>query len=126
MILVVEDDPLVAGITCHMLREGGYACRHVGTAHEALTLVESRGFVPQLLVLDIRLPDMTGLRLAGRLAPTLPGVPVLFMTGYPEAYIELAREGRWEFLAKPFEFSQLIAAVGRVLPRPGATPRSAS
>ncbi|HEY7479985.1 MAG TPA: response regulator [Gemmatimonadales bacterium] len=126
MILVVEDDPLVAGITCRMLQEAGLESRHVGTAREAIVLVETKGFLPELLLLDIRLPDMTGLRLAGRLASRLPAVPVLFMTGYPEAYAELARDGRWGFLAKPFQYAQLTAAVRRLLPQRTSTPRTAS
>jgi DNA-binding NtrC family response regulator len=126
MILVVEDDPLVAGITCRMLQEAGHASRHVGSAREALALVETKAITPVLLILDVRLPDMSGMQLAGRLASTLPGVPVLFMTGYPEAYAELARDGRWAFMAKPFEFFQLTAAVRQLLSQPSSTPRTAS
>jgi DNA-binding NtrC family response regulator len=126
MILVVEDDPLVAGITCRMLEEAGYPSRKVGTAREALRLVQARSVSPQLFVLDVRLPDLSGLRLAERLEALLPGVPVLFVTGYPEVYAELVREGRREFLAKPFEFHQLSSTVRRLLVQSGATPHSAS
>jgi two-component system, cell cycle sensor histidine kinase and response regulator CckA len=126
MILVVEDDPLVAGITCRMLEEDGHPSRRVSSAREALRLVESRTMSPRLLVLDVRLPDMSGLRLAERLEAILPGIPILFVTGYPDVYAELASEGRRTFLAKPFEFHQLSAAVRRLLSQPGSSSRTAS
>ena len=115
-ILVVEDEPLVARTTCRQLEQGGFACAVAGSATQALELIGG-GEVPDLIVLDIRLPDLPGPELALRIHNRYARVPILFVSGWaggladPDKFNQL----HWDFLPKPFNGETLGSAVRRML-----------
>jgi CheY-like chemotaxis protein len=118
LALVVEDEPLVARITCAYLEEAGLSCVTAGSAAAALEVLEA-GYVPDLLVLDVRLPDLPGTDLALRIHERYPGIriPVLFVSGWAEAInaaTQLERL-RWSFLPKPFSPEAMADAARRLL-----------
>jgi CheY-like chemotaxis protein len=113
-ILVVDDEPVVCQVTCRMLQEAGYACEGVYSARAALGFLgPSRPY--NLFVLDVRLPDMSGLTLAYLIAAQYPACPFLFISGFPQSNDERLPTSPWAFLAKPFSSEQLLTAVKQLL-----------
>jgi len=111
-ILLVEDNHDLRLSTARLLQQAGYVVQAVETPNEALQQVE-QGLTFDLLLSDVVLPGMTGPELAKRLAERLPGLPVLFMSGFaPEASLEqgLPLE-RDNFLQKPFAPAELFEAI---------------
>ena len=117
-ILHVEDDASLQNLVRIALESlGGFAVRTAGGAHQALAL--AREAAPDLLLLDLDLPDMNGIA-ALRALRQLPGVaaaPVVFLTAStdPAVEIELRVLGVQEILRKPFRPRLLVETVARVL-----------
>ena len=107
-LLVVEDDPSVANITCRILEEAGYRCTWLASGGEAIARFEGEQPDVDALVLDIRLPDISGLEVARRVRLRRPGIPIVFVSGYPEHHGEDLPASPWTFLAKPFRQDQLL------------------
>jgi DNA-binding response OmpR family regulator len=116
-VLVVEDDFAVKQTTCRFLIQAGYACGSVGNAHAALTALRA-GPVPDVLVLDVRLPDLPGTEVAIRAQDRVPGIPVVFVSAYTVELSEFQTLTgvRWQFLPKPYTADELVTAVGRFVP----------
>ena len=115
-LLLVEDDRLVQKVAIRVLERAGYDVEHAASVREALDRVAA-GFVPDLLVTDVMLPDGNGKRLADELAESAGALPVLFISGYPDEVIaEFGLDGpRMEFLQKPFSPADLRQSVGALL-----------
>lgn len=117
-ILHVEDDASLQNLVRVALESlGGFAVRTAGGANQALAL--AREAAPDLLLLDLDLPDMNGIA-ALRALRQLPGVaaaPVVFLTAStdPAVEIELRVLGVQEILRKPFRPRLLVETVARVL-----------
>jgi two-component system cell cycle sensor histidine kinase/response regulator CckA len=116
LILVVEDEPQVARVTCQQLVEAGFSCMSAGTASDAMSMVSAER-LPDLLLLDVRLPDLPGPELALRIHARYPRVPVLFVSGWIDGLTDAAHLEplRWDFVPKPFTGEALVAAVRRLL-----------
>jgi two-component system, cell cycle sensor histidine kinase and response regulator CckA len=117
-VLVVDDEPAVRQLACRILREAGYVCLEAESGLVALGKVQSDGQRLDAMVVDIRLPDLSGLDLV-RLTRTLrPGTPALFISGYAQPAFEepQLQQLLQAFLAKPFTPEQLLGAVRQLLP----------
>jgi CheY-like chemotaxis protein len=116
LILVVEDEPTVQRATCRMLELEGYVCLPAQDAGEALELLGA-GRIPDLMVIDIRLPGMSGPELALRIHTRYPRIPVLFVSGWVDGLADPAQLDRmhWAFLAKPYNPDALVGAAQRML-----------
>jgi two-component system, cell cycle sensor histidine kinase and response regulator CckA len=117
LILLVEDEPAVQRVTSQRLEEAGMVCLAADSATQAMEIVAG-GAVPDLLILDIRLPDLPGPELALRIHSHYPRIPVLFVSGWVDG---LANPGKlealeWGFLQKPFTGEALLEVVRRMLP----------
>jgi DNA-binding response OmpR family regulator len=114
-ILVVEDDPSVRGLLQTLLSTEGY---DVTTASDGLAgLVKASAQRPSLILLDVMMPDLGGIRVLEELHqdPALADVPVVVVTGKLEAIPALADElGEDSVFAKPFSVSDLLARVAAV------------
>jgi len=119
-LLVIDDEPVVRRVACQTLREAGYTCLEADSALAALEQLQSDRLRLDGLVVDIRLPDMSGLNLVRLARVHRPGTPVLFISGYapPEATEPELQRLLQAFLAKPFTSDQLLAAVREYLPTP--------
>lgn len=116
LILVVEDEPLIRRVTCHFLESAGFRCISAGTAAEAMELLDGRDD-PDLLVLDVRLPDISGPEMALQVRDRHPNLSVLFVSGWVDGLSSSTLEPlRWDFLPKPFTGEELVKAVHRMLP----------
>ncbi len=119
-ILVVEDDRLLAKVLCDNLSLEGFDVKRAADARSAVGAV--REFVPDLIVLDVMLPDRSGfdvfetLNQGGR-------TPVIFLTARDATADKLRglRLGADDYVTKPFELQELLARVHAVLRRARAT-----
>ena len=116
-IRVVEDNDLNRKLFCDVLRSQGFAVEPVGDGREALD--RARAFVPNLIIMDIQLPNISGLDLieAAKRDPLFRTIPVLAVTAYAgkgdeERIREAGAEG---YLAKPVSIRPFMAAVQALL-----------
>lgn len=112
-VLVVDGDDEVRRSTCRVLEGMGYTVVATASAEEALTTLDGSDECPALLVTALSLPGMGGGELADRLQASVPGLNVLFLTGYAlegdDDLKDIARGRR--LLQKPFSVESLIEAV---------------
>jgi CheY-like chemotaxis protein len=112
-VLLVEDNPEVASVSCSLLEQLGYTVRRVSDAETALREVERDGI--DLIFSDIVMPGkMDGLGLARRLKEIRPDLPILLATGYSDAAANV--RGNFPILRKPYEIHELSRAIAK-LPR---------
>src|SRR6476620_5909983 len=119
-ILVVEDDDELRGLLDSGLREEGFGVEAVATGAAALARVEKAR--PDLLVVDIGLPDTDGRDLCHALRARGIETPVLFLTARDALVDRIAGfdAGGDDYLTKPFAFVELVARLHAVLRRTGA------
>lgn len=116
-IIYAEDDELVGELVQATLIDAGHAVGVVGNGRDALEVVKRRR--PDLLILDISMPEMTGSQVLDviRIDPELYDLPVLMLTGrrsQTEEDIAL-KAGATEYLRKPFDPDQLVVTVSALL-----------
>jgi FixJ family two-component response regulator len=116
-VYVVDDDPSVRASIDRLFRSIGHAVRTFETTQSFLG--EAHGLGPGCLILDVRLPNVSGLEFQRELATQGVGIPIVFVTGHGDIPMSVAamRAGAIEFLTKPFRDQDLIDAVHRGLER---------
>ena len=121
-VLVVEDDPSVRGLLQTLLAAEGY---DVETAADGLAgLLKASSTRPALILLDVMMPDMGGLRVLEELGgdEAMAGIPVVVVTGKAEAVPALrTRLGDDAVFLKPFAVDELLDKVARTTGGPGAS-----
>lgn len=121
-ILLVEDDISVRDMTAEILNEIGYNTLIASTPMEALDICSNARNKPDLLLTDVIMPEMNGRELAQRIEAMIPGIRVLFMSGYTADIIDqkgVLGEGM-NFIHKPFGWSDLHGQIQQILKeRPG-------
>ncbi|MGB3067215.1 MAG: response regulator transcription factor [Ottowia sp.] len=119
-LLMIEDDARLAGMVSEYLTQSGFVVTHVLDGESGLAAVQDK--LPDLVILDLMLPDIDGLEVCRRLR-ALPGdvarVPVLMLTakGDPMDRIVGLELGADDYLPKPFEPRELLARIRAVLRR---------
>jgi len=118
-ILVVDDEPNIADVVSMALRYQGFEVMTAGTGEEALAAVST--FKPDLLVLDVMLPDMEGFDVAERLGAQRSGVPIIFLTARDATQDKVRglTTGGDDYVTKPFSLEELVARVRTILRRAG-------
>jgi DNA-binding response OmpR family regulator len=114
-VLLVEDDDILRRLIRLILLSNEFEVLEAGRGAEALALSEADPQVIHLLITDLILPGMDGQKVAGRLLEHRPELKVLFISGHAEEITP--REGRADFLQKPFTPNTFLAAVNRLLGR---------
>ncbi|HET6923184.1 MAG TPA: sigma-54 dependent transcriptional regulator [Anaeromyxobacteraceae bacterium] len=114
-ILVVDDEKLIRWSVGERLQRDGYEVIAAETGEEALELVAAS--VPDVMLLDVRLPGIDGLATLQRALALHPDVSVLMMSAHStvDIAVEAMKHGAVDFLVKPFPFQSLDAAVQRAL-----------
>lgn len=120
-VLVVDDEPLVRWSIAETLRAHGREMVEASDAHSALVAVLDSATAPDVVLLDLKLPDSGDLSLLASMRRLLPRVPVILMTafGTHEVFEEARRLGVFAVLDKPFELDELDALIERALESPG-------
>jgi|TARA_B100000678_G_scaffold235277_1_gene204619 two-component system cell cycle response regulator DivK len=117
-ILVVEDNDLNRKLFCDVLKANGHEVVPVADGRNVVATAQR--FVPDLVIMDIQLPHVSGIDLIGQLKadPALAGVPVLAVTAYAGKGDEerIRDAGAADYLAKPVSIGPFMAAVKALLP----------
>ena len=115
IVHVVDDDDLARRGTERLLAAAGYDARTYASARDFLTAIEPD--MAGCIILDVRLPDQSGLELQTALAARAVMLPIVFVTGHGEIPDTVAamQRGAVDFLTKPVNTDALLAAVGRAL-----------
>jgi two-component system OmpR family response regulator len=116
-ILVVDDEPSITDLVALALRYEGFAVEVAHSGHEALSAL--REFAPDLVVLDVMLPDLDGFEVARRMGAESPFTPVLFLTARDatEDKVRGLTLGGDDYMTKPFSLEELVARIRAVLRR---------
>jgi DNA-binding response OmpR family regulator len=118
--LVVEDEHTIGQLIADAISdEPGYCAIHVSGSGAALEA--TKHVTPDVMVVDVRLPGMSGFELYDRLKndPRTSKIPVLFETANgAEAMGEFRRRGIATYVQKPFDLNEVVAYVKRLAPRP--------
>ncbi len=124
-VLVVDDEPNIVDVVSMALRYQGFEVDSAGTGAEALSQVQA--FRPDLIVLDIMLPDMEGFEVAKRLGAQRAKVPIIFLTARDDTNDKVRglTLGGDDYVTKPFSLEELVARIRSILRRAGlAEPES--
>ncbi|MBB5893113.1 response regulator transcription factor [Kutzneria kofuensis] len=121
-LLVVEDEPSIRELLAASLRFAGFEVDTASTGTDALRNVERER--PDLILLDVMLPDRDGFEVVRRLRSGGLGVPVLFLTARDGAEDKITglTIGGDDYVTKPFSLEEVIARVNAVLRRTKAQP----
>jgi two-component system OmpR family response regulator len=125
-ILVVDDEPNIVDVISMALRFHGFEVGTAGTGADAIAAVGS--FKPDLMVLDVMLPDTDGFDVAKRLGAERARVPIIFLTARDatEDKVRGLTVGGDDYVTKPFSLEELVARIRSVMRRTGAAePASA-
>ena len=119
-ILIVDDEPTICWALQRALAEEGHEVTTSATAEDALAQVNNA--VPDVIMMDVRLPGMDGLSALEQLRMQVPNTPVVIITAFGnlDTAVQAIHRGAFEYLTKPFDLDQAIAVIRRALH--GRTP----
>jgi len=115
LILIVEDESILGQSMATYLARHGYATLRAGSGEEALRLVPEAG--PDVVLLDVKLPGMTGLEVLPALKEASPATEVVMMTAHasvPSA-VQAMRAGAFDYLTKPLDLDEVRVVVEKAL-----------
>lgn len=115
LIAIIDDDEAMQDSLRDLIEAAGLAARCFGSAEEFLESDLHRNAA--CLILDIRMPKMSGLQLQARLKEEGCSVPIIFISAHGDARMRIRamREGAVEFLAKPFDHQLLLKRIRTAL-----------
>jgi two-component system, OmpR family, response regulator len=121
--LVVDDEPMLQDLLSMALRYDGWEVKTAGTGIAGVRA--AREFQPDVVLLDVMLPDIDGLEVLRRLRGTDPDVPVLFLTARDAVEDRIAgiTAGGDDYVTKPFSLEEVVARLRGLVRRRGATFR---
>jgi two-component system, response regulator RegA len=123
-ILLVDDDEVFRHRMARALRERGHEVRTAANADEALALAQAES--PEYAVVDLRMPGRGGLHLVAELKALDASTSVVVLTGYGSiaTATEAVRRGAVDYVSKPVDADELLAAFGRAGGASGGLPES--
>ena len=123
-ILVVDDEVNIVSLVVDLLQDEGYSVRSALNGAQALQIIAQQR--PALILMDMYMPQMTGMKLLEHLqAQGISDIPVILMTASPGTAAKFGASATVDYLAKPFDIEELLQGVSRyVLPPNPAPPRN--
>jgi FixJ family two-component response regulator len=117
IVFVVDDDASVRDAVKRLIASIGLRVETFGATHEFLSA--KRPAAPACLVLDVRLPDVSGLEFQRDLAEANIEIPIIFITGHADVpmTVRAMKAGAVEFLTKPFRGQELLDAIQEAIAR---------
>ncbi|MFP4196981.1 MAG: response regulator [Methanomassiliicoccales archaeon] len=114
-ILVIDDEEGIRGVISDLLAQHGYLVKTCSRGKEALDLL-SREF-HHLVILDVRLPDMTGIKVMNRMEEISPDTQVILVTAYASVNtaVEALKGRAFDYLSKPFKTEELLESIASAL-----------
>ncbi len=115
MIFIIDDDDSIRWVLEKFLERNHY--HYQAFAEGKLALKELKQVQPDLLICDIRLPDIDGLNLLQQVKSQYPQLPVIMMTGHSDLQnaVNAFQQGAFEYLPKPFDLEELGSTITRAL-----------
>lgn len=110
-ILIIDDDESIREALKTILEDEGYVVETAGTAKEAIEKTNEKFY--NILLIDIRLPDMEGIDLLLKIRNTTPKMRKIIVTGYPTLNnaIEAVNRGADAYVVKPFDVERVLATI---------------
>jgi len=127
-ILIVDDEERFRNTMCKLLTVRGYIAVTAGSGQEALDELAKGGY--DVIILDVRMPQMTGVQALEKIKKMDPAIEVIIMTGYAsvDTAKDIMKSGAFDYMLKPYEIDELIeridAAYDRRVARKTLTGRS--
>ena len=123
-VLVVDDEADIRSLLTDLLKEEGYQVRTADSAAKALAEIAKRE--PDLVMMDVKLPDQDGIALLKQLKQAHSELEVIVMTAFggSSSAIKSMEHGAYDYVTKPFELDDLVARV-RALVSPAAAQSGA-
>ncbi len=120
-VLVVDDEPVLAELVSMALRYEGWDIATAGDGATAIAL--ARENPPDVVVLDVMLPDMSGLDVLAKLREQIPGLPLLLLTAKDSVEDRIAglTAGGDDYVTKPFSLEEVVLRLRALLRRTGVT-----
>ena len=112
-VLVIDDDPLIRKTLSSYLSKKGFEAVAAEDGEEGIQKYEEH--IPDLVILDIRLPDVDGLEVLGRIREKNPNASIIIMTAYDDmkTTIEAIKSGAFEYLVKPLDYVELDLTIDK-------------
>lgn len=125
-VLVVDDEPVLAELVSMALRYEGWEIATAGDGATAIAL--ARQNPPDVVVLDVMLPDMSGLEVLRRLREQIPGLPLLLLTAKDSVEDRIAglTAGGDDYVTKPFSLEEVVLRLRALLRRTGMSTDAGS
>jgi DNA-binding NtrC family response regulator len=114
-VLIVDDDPSILEVLEARLSAAGFVVHKAASGPEALELLKTQ--TTDILVSDIKMPEMSGLELLAKIRAIFPQLPVIFLTAYgtiPDA-VDAVKAGAVDYLTKPFDGKELVRKIETVI-----------
>lgn len=114
-VLIIDDEQSVRQSLSAVLGTYGFKTATCGRAKEAMESIQA--LVPDCVVLDVRMPGMSGLALQRVLAQTAVNLPVIIITGHADIAmaVHAMRNGAYDFIEKPVDDEQLVASINAAI-----------
>jgi len=114
-ILIIDDDDQLRKSFEKLLTEEGYSIKSAASGEEGLSIIH--GELPDLVILDMRLPGMNGLETFKAIHVIEPKLPVIIMTafGTTETAIEATKMGAFDYILKPFDIPEMLSVIKKAL-----------
>jgi two-component system copper resistance phosphate regulon response regulator CusR len=122
-ICLVEDEQKVASFICKGLDEHSFSVKVAATGADALAVIKQTDF--DLLILDIMLPDISGIDLCRKIRLTNTQTPILMLSALDQVQTKVdgLKAGADDYLVKPFHFGELLARIEALLRRQNIAPK---
>ena len=116
-VLIVDDDPAIQKVLDIGLTDSGFFTKVMKSAIEAIEMLEARAFQPECVVLDIRMPGMSGLEAIPHIKGFDEKVQIIMLTASTdlEIGIESMKRGAFDYLVKPVHRAELVETIGKAL-----------
>jgi two-component system, NtrC family, response regulator AtoC len=113
-VLVADDDAVIRGLLVEFLSKEGFEVQEARTGSEVLSLV-GKGYAPGLILMDIRMPELSGMEVLRRLKEQNNSAGIIVMTafGTSNLAIQAIQLGAFDYITKPFELDEVLLAVQR-------------
>ncbi len=110
-ILVIDDDENIRKVVCAILNDKGYKVDAAGSGNEAIVKTAQNHY--DLILVDIRLPDMEGTELLTRIHDTVPRIRKIMVTGYPtlQNAVSAINQGADAYIMKPFDVEKMLSTI---------------
>jgi two-component system, NtrC family, response regulator AtoC len=110
-ILLIDDDPDMGNMMSLALKDHGINLIMAGSGREGIEKVRSE--LPELVLLDLNLPDMNGKEILKKIKETSENISIIVITGYggERVAIDLMKAGAMDFISKPFEWGVLLKSI---------------